>query len=198
LVAPEEWSNFDASPTLLWERIPILGRYTKNSNHFPANVRPGNIVKGLPVPDESCQGVYASHVLEHLTLEDFHKALDNTYRMLRTGGIFRIVVPDLEWAAREYIDRLERAQPQANSFFLRETGLGTEKKEAGLKGLAHAMLNRSAHLWMWDESSLDHALQEHGFNERRRCHFGDCEDRMFSLVEGRDRFEKAVAMEAKK
>jgi hypothetical protein len=27
--APKEWVNYDASPTLKWERIPILGRYTK-------------------------------------------------------------------------------------------------------------------------------------------------------------------------
>jgi hypothetical protein len=51
--APKEWTNFDASLTLKWERLPILGRYTKNSQHFPVNVRPGDIVKGLPVPDEA-------------------------------------------------------------------------------------------------------------------------------------------------
>src|ERR1700688_376097 len=70
--APEGWTNFDASLTLKWERIPILGRCTKNSRRFPPNVRSGDIVKGLPVGDESCHGVYASHVLEHLTLEEFH------------------------------------------------------------------------------------------------------------------------------
>src|ERR1700676_1642106 len=77
-VAPEEWTNFDASLTLKWERIPILGRYTKNARHFPANVRFGDIVRGLPLGEESCRGVYASHVLEHFTLEDFHDALENS------------------------------------------------------------------------------------------------------------------------
>src|SRR5579863_3507172 len=86
--APAEWTNFDASPTLKWERVPLLGRYTKNAARFPGNAIPGDIVKGLPVPAESCQGVYASHVLEHLTFEDFHKALENTYRIIRRGGVF--------------------------------------------------------------------------------------------------------------
>lgn len=196
--APKEWVNFDASLTLKWERLPILGRYTKNCRHFPANVRPGDIVKGLPIPEESCQGVYASHVLEHLALEDFQKAVENTYRILQKGGIFRLVVPDLEWYARGYIARLDRGEPHANAFFLRETFLGYENRERGLSGLARKLFNTSAHLWMWDEISMTGALKDHGFHHIRRCGFGDCEDTMFSIVEERGRFENAVAMEARR
>jgi Methyltransferase domain len=196
--APVEWINFDASRTLKWEKIPILGRYTKNPRHFPANVRPGNIVRGLPVQDESCQGVYASHVLEHLTLQEFHEALKNTYRILKKGRIFRLVVPDLEGTAREYIKRLDQGDPNANSFFLRETALGLERREHGFIALARKLLNTSTHLWMWDECSMTQALKDHGFLQIRRCQFGDCEDPMFSLVERRDRFENAVAMEARR
>jgi SAM-dependent methyltransferase len=196
--APKEWTNFDASLTLKWERLPILGRYTKNSQRFPENVRPGDIVKGLPIPDGSCQAVYASHVLEHLALAEFHGALQNTYRILRKGGIFRLVVPDLERSAREYIARVDRGEPNANSFFLGETLLGCERREHGLMGLAKKLFNTSTHLWMWDEASIAHALKEHGFSQIRRCRFGDCEDSVFSLVEDRGRFENAVGMEAKR
>jgi SAM-dependent methyltransferase len=196
--APKEWTNFDASMTLRWERLPLLGRYTKNALHFPTNVRPGDIVKGLPIPEESCQGVYASHVLEHLALEDFHKALQNTYRVLRKGGIFRLVVPDLEWCAREYIARLDRGEQDANGFFMRATTFGCEKREHGHIGLARKLFNTSAHLWMWDEVSMRKALAEHGFLQIRRCSFGDCDDPWFSHVEAPDRFEHAVAMEARR
>jgi SAM-dependent methyltransferase len=196
--APKGWINFDASLTLKWERLSILGRYTKNSQRFPAGVRPGDIVKGLPIPDESCQGIYASHVLEHLTLEDFQKALQNTHRILRKGGIFRLVVPDLESSAREYVARLDRGERNANAFFLRETHLGCERKERGLGGLAKKLFNTSAHLWMWDELSMTHALHERGFRQIRRCRFGDCEDPMFSIVEERRRFENALAIEARR
>jgi SAM-dependent methyltransferase len=195
--APEEWLNFDSSLTLKWERLPILGRYTKNSQRDPANVRSGDIVRGLPVPDGSCSGVYASHVLEHLTLEDFHTAIDNSYRMLRTGGIFRLVVPDLEWSAREYVARLDRGDPTSNATFLRDTTLGYEKLAPGLIARLYRLF-ASPHLWMWDEISLIQALKDHGFSHIRRCRFGDCEDAVFSIVEEERRFEHAVAMEARR
>ena len=197
--APKEWLNFDASMTLRWERTPLLGRtHTKNPQRFPPNARCGDIVRGLPLDEASCKGVYASHVLEHLALEDFHKALQNTCRILRKGGIFRLVVPDLEWSVREYIACLDCGEPHANTIFLRTTHLGCESREPGLMGLARKLFNSSAHLWMWDETSMTQALREHGFLQIRRCRFGDCEDAMFSLVEESGRFENAVAMEARK
>ncbi len=85
--APKGWRNFDASPTLRFERLPLIGRlYTRNSQRFPENVEYGDIVKGLPVAEESFHGVYCSHVLEHLSLADFRTALINTWRILKGGG----------------------------------------------------------------------------------------------------------------
>jgi hypothetical protein len=197
--APAEWLNFDASLTLKWERTPLLGRmYTKNPQRFPPNVRSGDIVKGLPLEDGSCKGIYASHVLEHLALEDFHKAIENSKRVLAPGGIFRLIVPDLAWAAREYVKRLETGDPKANDFFLSRTFLGEEKRPHGPSQFIYRLLNTSRHLWMWDAPSLSKALCEHGFREIRPCSFGDCEDPMFDLVENPARFENAVAMEARR
>ena len=46
--AGDGWLNFDASPTLRFERVPVLGRlYTKNDARFPESVRYGDIVKGI-------------------------------------------------------------------------------------------------------------------------------------------------------
>src|SRR4051794_19768955 len=120
--APSGWRNFDASPTLRFERLPVVGRlYTKNRFRFPVGVEYGDIVKGLPVEPATCSGVYCSHVLEHLSLACFHTALRNTQKILRVGGIFRFVVPDLEDAALQYI---RNPATDAALVFMRETGLG--------------------------------------------------------------------------
>ena len=88
--APEGWRNFDASPTLRFERLPLVGRlYTRNQTRFPVNVEHGDIVKGLPVGRGTCRALYCSHVLEHLTLEDARLALRHTREMLREDGCFR-------------------------------------------------------------------------------------------------------------
>ena len=127
--APAEWVNFDASMTLRWERMPIAGRmFTKNSARFPSNVRCGDIVKGLPISDGSCRGVYASHVLEHLAQEDFHKALENTKRILTGGGLFRLVVPDLEFSAI-----VRSAIEMGHSLGLKVVAEGIETEAAGVR-----------------------------------------------------------------
>lgn len=121
--APRGWKNLDASPTLRFEKLPILGRlYTKNKTRFPKNVEYGDIVKGLPIPAGCCSGIYASHVLEHLALDDFRIALKNTRILLRPGGVFRFVVPNLETLALAYINSDEATAAEQ---FMRAVSLGS-------------------------------------------------------------------------
>ena len=196
LCAPAGWRNFDASPTLLFERIPILGSmYTRNASRFPDNVERGDIVKGLPVADDSCKAIYCSHVLEHLALEDFRLALRNTFRLLRRGGSFRLVVPDLARAIDTYI-----ADESANAaiVLLKGTLLGAEKRRRGIKGIVYASLGNSRHLWMWDYKGIARELQVAGFVNVRRAQFGDASDEMFHQVEDRGRWDGSVGVECTK
>jgi hypothetical protein len=196
---PEGWRNFDASPTLRFERLPLIGKlYTRNQQRFPANIEYGDICKGLPISSNSCAGVYASHVLEHLTLCDFDKALDETFRILRPGGICRFVVPDLLKLASTYVEACRREDPKASLVFVRETYLGRETRPRSAGDWLRALLGNSEHLWMWDRFSLSHALQAHGFVGIREAAFGDCEDPAFSVVEDAIRFEGACAVQATK
>ena len=178
--APSSWRNFDASPTLRFERTPLLGRlYTKNSARFPDNVEFGDIVKGLPVADNSCKAVYCSHVLEHLCLEDFRQALKNTFRILEPQGIFRLVAPDLAQMVKSYSDDHSK---QAAITFMTASGLVREQRKRGLQGLLFEWLGNSVHRWMWDYDSMANELEEAGFVAIRRAEFGDGSDPMFKEV----------------
>lgn len=56
----------------------------------------GNAVDLSMIGDETCDEVYASHVLEHLGYEsDLPKALTEIQRVLTPMGVFSIGVPDL-------------------------------------------------------------------------------------------------------
>lgn len=194
--APEGWLNFDTSPTLRFERLPVFGRlYTRNAQRFPASVRYGNIIKGLPVADGACQGIYCSHVLEHLALDEFNAALRNVSRHLKPGGTFRMVLPDLEQLARDYVANTD---PQAASKFMEDTYLGVKARPRGLGGFVRSWLGNSAHLWMWDERSLGEKLREHRFKEIHRAAFGDAEDKKFNEVEDPARFKGCLAMQCRK
>jgi predicted SAM-dependent methyltransferase len=84
----EDWENFDLTPAA-------------------PQVRRANFVAGIPLPDRSAACVYHSHVLEHLPLEVAKWFLQECYRVLQPGGILRIVVPDLETTARDYLAVLD-------------------------------------------------------------------------------------------
>jgi SAM-dependent methyltransferase len=188
----KDWLNFDSSPTLRIERMPalgrLLGRMSGNAQRFPAAVRYGDICKGLPVADNSVQGIFASHVLEHLAYDDFNLALRNTFRILKPGGVFRLIVPDLEARARRYVQAVAAGAPEASLEFLRASHLGIERRPRSLLGRMRLLFGGSAHLWMWDEPSMVSHLASAGFADIRRCEFGDCHDAMFAQVEEYSRF----------
>lgn len=200
LSAPIEWINFDVSPTLRIQRTPILGRILKKKLNiiFPDNVLYGDIIKGLPIEDNSCDGLYCSHTLEHLSLKDFRKAIINSYKVLKYGGIFRCVVPNLEYEVRSYLNELDNGNKMASIKFLNNTMLGVKERPRGMFGLITTFLGNSNHLWMWDHSSLVEELKNVGFSNIRICKLNDCEDPMFQFVEEIGRFENAVAIESRK
>jgi predicted SAM-dependent methyltransferase len=66
-----------------------------------------DLSQGIPLPTNSCDVVYHSHMLEHLRPSDVPSFIQENYRVLKSGGIIRIVVPDLESICRLYLEKLE-------------------------------------------------------------------------------------------
>lgn len=52
---------------------------------------------------DKLDGLMASHVLEHFSYWDTEKVLSGWVRCLKEGGELHILVPSLEWAAREVL-----------------------------------------------------------------------------------------------
>jgi len=74
-----------------------------------ANVRTRDVRRGLPLPDNCFDAVYANHILEHLTPDEGQKFVTELHRVLKPGGICRLVTPDLERSCLEYLDQLREA-----------------------------------------------------------------------------------------
>lgn len=89
----KDWVNVDFSP--------------KNNQ-----IRRVNLLKTLPFDNNTFNFAYCGHFLEHLTPEQAYRFLKEVKRILKKGGILRIVVPDLENVCREYLDLLDKQNEQ--------------------------------------------------------------------------------------
>ena len=198
LSAPEQWQNYDASPTLKLQRLPLIGFVFRKvlKPIFPFNIKYGDITKGLPnVKENSADGIYCSHVLEHLAYDEMIKAIDNTYLMLKPGGTFRLVMPDLENLISSYISRKNNNDHEAAIVFMRNTGMGLVKREKGIKAIFAEVFGNSRHQWLWDYESTKKVLENAGFRNIRKCKFNDSKDKLFALVENPQRFNGALCLE---
>ncbi|HCT22179.1 MAG TPA: methyltransferase type 11 [Chitinophagaceae bacterium] len=198
VTAPDNWLNFDATPTLRIQKIPFIGKLLaqglKNLT-FPDNIAYGDIIKGLPVPDNSCKAVYCSHVLEHLSRNDCVTAIQNTYRLLQPGGIFRCVLPDLEKYVQTYLQHKQAGNKSAADIFMETSCLGYYDRAKDFKSRLIQAYGNSSHLWMWDEVSLKEVLLKVGFSSIRRCEMGDSIDPVFNTIEDPTRFVDHLAFE---
>lgn len=110
--------NIDWSVMLRIRRNPALrslasilldGDRLARFRSLPSNVQLHNLARGIPYPDGSFDVVYHSHLLEHLDRDVAPKFLAEAHRVLKPGGIHRIVVPDYELACRAYLASLEHS-----------------------------------------------------------------------------------------
>lgn len=51
--------------------------------------------KPLLIPDSSVDGIFCEHTIEHLTYEQVQALLKECNRVLKVGGVIRIILPDL-------------------------------------------------------------------------------------------------------
>lgn len=80
-----------------------------NADHKPSakDVLKINLQKSLPFEDNTFNVVYHSQFIEHLPMNKAHHFLNECYRILKPNGILRIVTPDLENQATEYLRNLQ-------------------------------------------------------------------------------------------
>ena len=60
----------------------------------------------IRLPDESCDFVFCSHVFEHIPHSRLPLVVSEVNRVLKPGGIFRMLTPNLEVLAKAFTDRL--------------------------------------------------------------------------------------------
>ena len=70
---------------------------------FNSSVLQANLLSRLPIGDNSADLVYSSHFLEHIPRDKVDSFLLECWRILKPGGVLRLVVPDMENLCRTYL-----------------------------------------------------------------------------------------------
>lgn len=138
-----------------------------NVDFLPSSkeVRQVNILDGLPFDDNSCDVIYASHFLEHLTLEMAESFLRESYRVLRANGRIRIVVPDLEEICSAYLKYRQSGQHQLADFVAVELiDQCVRMKSGGQLERAYREIQASG-----DAAMIDFVYQRTGYSLNGAC-----------------------------
>ena len=170
---PEPWINIDASwqARLAGRRwlAAVVRRVTgRDVGHWPNGLRHRDIRRGLGFADNAVAAVYASHVIEHLYRDEAVAFLREARRVLKPGGVCRIVAPDAQAIVSWYLShRAEGPHPDTSSSDLLMDLLmlrpRTATGRAGpLRWLLHAD-GLNAHKWMYDADGLTAVMREAGF-----------------------------------
>ena len=118
--------------------------FTTFDQFAPADV--SGDMRDLPFPPGSVDAINCSHALEHLERKDVVTALEQFRRVLRRRGTLRVVVPDFDYACRQWLD-----------------GVGEDRDIAYRSIYGGQTRQGQYHLSGWDRWTLADAVEEAGF-----------------------------------
>lgn len=157
---------------------------------IPSNVLVYDLSRGIPFDISSVDVVYSSHVLEHLDRDVAPKFITECFRVLKPNGTIRLVVPDFELIAREYIDDIYRCENYGDANIIhhdkyieplllqsvRREASGTSQQKKFRRILENLLLGDArkrgeTHQWMYDRFNLRALLTSNGFVNVSICSF---------------------------
>ncbi|HEY9166687.1 MAG TPA: methyltransferase domain-containing protein [Candidatus Kryptonia bacterium] len=174
-VKPAGWVNVDYSMGARLSRVPLYNLINRKLKLFdldphgnPWNwdgVLVRDLQKRFPWGDGEADVVYASHIVEHFSKKDGLRLLTECHRVLRTGGVIRIVVPDLKVLVEKYRTGKMRADDLVESL-----GVLYETRNNRLKDFFASFL-QFPHKCMYDTSALVEVLNSIGFDAESKGPF---------------------------
>ena len=181
--------NVGASP--IWEKD---GWYTLD-HKLVGNA--GTSIAGdaasISLPDNGCATVFCSHMFEHIPHTKLESILLEFNRVLCTGGVLRVLLPDLKRIAKAYVDQdaefFDRAREEDESIrtdlgfggmfvnFIVSPGQDTALMSRGLDNFIAGY----AHVYGYDFEMLRILLERTGFGAVRQAKF--CESEIADYTE---------------
>lgn len=158
--------NLGSGPRGLSDRawLNVDGYRDRNVDHLMDFVRP------WPLPCAAFEGIFSEHVLEHFDPEQGLFVLGECFRVLRPGGVIRIIVPDGEKIIGSYVGN--------RKVLLDHRGTVTG---CAMEAINSYFRQRYEHQNMYDFEYLAHQLRASGFVQPVKLAYGGGRDRAVVL-----------------
>jgi predicted SAM-dependent methyltransferase len=154
--------------------------------------------RGLPFSDDSVKCIFTEHFFEHIDyIEEVPFFLSECYRVLKPGGVIRIIVPDAEKYLRAYCaegwEEIARIRP-----LLPDHTDGDGSRYNTKMEVVNAVFRRYfEHKYAYDFSTLEFVLRRYGFCDVQRQSFGKSVEAELSIDKA-DRATESLYVEAVK
>jgi len=182
------WINIDGSFNAVLANYPSLANFLEKIRivdpkwrKWPQGIMWHDIIRKLPFKNDTIDAIYGSHILEHFCREDAIRILVDIKRVLRPGGILRLIVPDTEELISNYLKNKtalnnKKEEREIGGYKIIDRGadelmikscLGKDKENRPwtLIGFWRMLTDYLPHKWMYDRESLKGLLSDLGFNE---------------------------------
>tara|TARA_Y100000590_G_scaffold64590_1_gene69599 strand:- start:671 stop:1321 length:651 start_codon:yes stop_codon:yes gene_type:complete len=136
----------------------------------------------LPFKDNSFEGAFSEHTLEHLYFNESKFLLQEICRIIKKSSIFRCTVPGLKIYIENYTEK------KNDKYF--------SQFESGCDAVRDLVCSWG-HLSVWDEITLKRELLKSGFSSVRVCEFGIGENKDL-IKDLKERKHQTIYLEAKK
>lgn len=148
------WINLDLNPS-------------RNAKSFEERADGGiyinyDLRQGLPLETNSCSYFYSSHFFEHLEYECGVKLMEDCFRALQPGGVFRIVLPDMKSLFAAYLKN------DIEYFKLLDPLLAPEiepKTATPIDYINYGVYQFGEHKYIYDQEKLIKVLKSIGFSD---------------------------------
>ena len=148
---------------------------------LPANIQAHDLSRGIPFGDNTVDAIFHSNMLEHLERHVAPIFLAEALRVLKPGGIHRIVVPDFELACAAYLADIRRCvedpslAPHHDEHIalvleqsVRREATGTSLQAPVRRFIENLVLGDArrrgeTHQWMYDQINLPALLKRLGY-----------------------------------
>jgi SAM-dependent methyltransferase len=170
------WVNVDGSWNARLAKYPRVRALVRKVPWAPKSLTDGtwprdivihDLRKRLPFLDSSFACIYASHLIEHLYQVEGERLLGECHRVLKPGGVLRIVVPDLFALVNDYLhDKAQRDRRDEAADLLNEKLLFRSSAPPAGSAIYRTYLSLTdfhTHKWMYDADSMIRLLKRVGF-----------------------------------